>query len=128
MWCLWFVQRVLIVDDHPGTTEALEMLLGLLGHKAHAVHRGADALPAARELDPHLVLLDISLPDINGYEVARALRDEYGRRTYLVAATGWGRPADRERAAAAGFDSHLTKPFELAELCAMLQLSAATKR
>jgi CheY-like chemotaxis protein len=122
------VQRVLIVDDHPGTTEALAMLLGLLGHQAHAVHRGADALAAAREIDPHLVLLDISLPDINGYDVARALRDEHGRRSYLVAATGWGRPADRVRAQAAGFDSHLTKPFQLAELRELLQLSAAAKR
>jgi CheY-like chemotaxis protein len=122
------VQRVLIVDDHPGTTEALSLLLGLLGHEAHAVHRGADALAAARELDPHLVFLDISLPDIDGYEVARALRNEHGRRSYLVAATGWGRPADRERAAAAGFDSHLTKPFQLPDIRSVLEISAAAKR
>src|SRR5690606_22356248 len=113
-----------VVDDHPGTTEALAMLLHLLGHEAHVVHRGADALVAAAEFDPHLVMLDISLPDMTGYEVARALRSERGRRCYLAATTGWGRPADRKRAAEAGFDRHLTKPFELSALRELLQLSA----
>lgn len=104
------------------------MLLCLLGHEPHAVHRGADALTAAREIDPDLVLLDIGLPDISGYDVARALRDVQGSRSYLVAATGWGRPADRARAAAAGFDSHLTKPFDMPKLRAVLELSSAAAR
>ena len=122
------MQRVLVVDDHPGTTEALEMLLRLLGHEPHAVHLGAHALTAARELDPHLVMLDIQLPDINGYDVARTLRGERGKRTYLAAATGWGRPLDRARAAEAGFDLHLTKPFDLAAIRKLLSLSEAATR
>jgi CheY-like chemotaxis protein len=116
--------RVLVVDDHPGTTEALSLLLRLLGHEAHAVHSGADALTAARTIDPHLVMLDISLPDITGYEVARALREERGTRSYLAAATGWGRPGDRERAVAAGFDNHVTKPYDIHAIRELLRLSA----
>lgn len=117
------MQRVLVVDDHPGTAEALAMLLRLLGHQPHAVHRGADALTAARELDPHLILLDIQLPDIDGYEVAKTLRGERGRRCYLAAATGWGRPSDRARAAAAGFDEHLTKPYDVSAIRRLLRQS-----
>lgn len=100
------------------------MLLHLLGHEPHVVHRGADALVAAAEIDPHLIMLDISLPDMTGYEVARALRSERGSRCFLAATTGWGRPADRERTAAAGFDRHLTKPFAMAALRELLRLSA----
>jgi CheY-like chemotaxis protein len=119
------MQRVLVVDDHPGTTEALSMLLRLLGHEPHAVHRGADALTAARTVDPHLVMLDIGLPDITGYEVARVLREERGPRSYLAAATGWGRPGDRERAVAAGFDNHVTKPYDIRTIRELLRLSEA---
>lgn len=122
------MQRVLVVDDHPGTTEALTMLLRLLGHEPHAVHRGSDALKAARELDPDLIMLDIQLPDIDGYQVARALRDEPGSRAFIAAATGWGRPLDRERARAAGFDRHLTKPVDLAAIRELLRLSEAARR
>lgn len=104
------------------------MLLRILGHEPTAVHRGADALTAARALDPHLVMLDIDLPDISGYDVARTLRDERGRRSYLAAATGWGRPSDRERAVAAGFDEHLTKPYDLRAIQRLLMLSAALAR
>lgn len=104
------------------------MLLRILGHEPTAVHRGVDALTAARELDPHLVMLDIDLPDISGYDVARTMRGERGRRSYLAAATGWGRPADRERAVAAGFDQHLTKPYDLSAIRRLLQLSAAVVR
>src|SRR5687767_2209664 len=105
--------RVLLVDDHPGTTDALATLLQMLGHETHAVARGAEALAAARELDPDLIMLDISLPDMSGLEVARKLRAECGRRSYIAATTAWGRPCDRERTAEAGFDVHMTKPFEL---------------
>lgn len=118
------MQRVLVVDDHPGTTEALSMLLHLLGHQPSVVHCGADALIAARSLDPHLVMLDISLPDMTGYDVARALRDERGRRSFIAAATGWGRSSDRERTAQAGFDWHLTKPFDLSAILDLLRRSA----
>ncbi|HEY5948407.1 MAG TPA: response regulator [Kofleriaceae bacterium] len=119
---------MLVVDDHPGTTEAVSLLLRLLGEEPHAVQRGADALAAARELEPDLVMLDIGLPDIDGYEVARTLRHELGHRCYIVAATGWGRPLDRARAAAAGFDQHLTKPYDVNAIRELLRLSAAATR
>jgi CheY-like chemotaxis protein len=125
---LKIVQRVLVVDDHPGTVEALSILLRLWGHEAHGVKCGAEALAATRELDPHLVLLDLALPDISGYEVARALREVPGRRRVLAAATGFGRPCDVARTAAAGFDLHLTKPFDMERLRAALRLSAEAKR
>jgi CheY-like chemotaxis protein len=122
------MQRVLVVDDHPGTAEALSMLLQLLGHQPYVVHCGADALVAARSLEPHLVMLDISLPDMTGYDVARLLRDERGRRAYLAAATGWGRSSDRDRATEAGFDWHLTKPFDMAAIHELLRRSAQAAR
>jgi two-component system CheB/CheR fusion protein len=116
----------LVVDDHPGTIEALAILLRLMGHEPHTASSGAAAIAAARDVDPHLVLLDIALPDMSGYDVARELRRETrARRYFLAAATGYGRPCDLARAAEAGFDIHLTKPFELARLRAVLERSAA---
>jgi signal transduction histidine kinase/ActR/RegA family two-component response regulator len=114
--------RVLVVDDNVDAAETLVTFLDLLGAQARAVHTGAAAVPAALELAPHLVLLDIGLPDTSGYEVARALRREASlARTQLVALTGWGAEEDRRRAMDAGFDRHLTKPVDLSVLEDMLR-------
>jgi CheY-like chemotaxis protein len=115
-------QRVLVVDDHPDTSEVLSILFQLLGHETRAVTRGSDALLATREFDPDLVVLDIGLPDISGYDVARALKSDHAR-PYLAAATGWGREQDRQRAHEAGFDHHVTKPLDLSTVMELLQLS-----
>jgi PAS domain S-box-containing protein len=110
-------QRILVVDDNIDAARSLEMLLKSLGHETLVMHDGADALRAAREYRPSIVLLDIGMPGLDGYEVARRLRTmEGGESLRIVAVTGWGQDADRERSREAGFDLHLVKPVEPREL------------
>jgi CheY-like chemotaxis protein/two-component sensor histidine kinase len=104
-------QGILVVDDNVDAADTLCMSLELSGHAARAVYRGAAALAALEDFTPDLVLLDIGLPDIDGYEVARRLRARLGTACpKLVALSGWGRDEDKERAAAAGIDAYLTTP------------------
>jgi PAS domain S-box-containing protein len=114
--------RVLVVDDNLDAAETLVTLLEMLGLQARQVHDGEHVLEEALAFRPEVVLLDIGLPGIDGYEVARLLRAEplLGRVT-LIALTGWGAEDDRRRALAAGFDHHLTKPVDLALLEKMLR-------
>lgn len=111
-------RRILVVDDNVGTATILARLLKKLGeHEIRTAHDGAAALEAARIHQPELILLDIGLPRMNGYEVARRLRQQPEfRRTLLVALTGYGTEDDRTRAQEAGFDRHLTKPPSMADL------------
>jgi CheY-like chemotaxis protein len=110
-----FPLRVLVVDDDPDTVTSLGMLLRHWGHEVITAGDGPSALEAARRSCPDVVLLDIRLPGMDGYEVARQLRRQgFGQR--LIALTGFGREVDRQRAWAAGFDYHLVKPYDLAEL------------
>jgi CheY-like chemotaxis protein len=96
-------------------------LLELQGHSVNSAHDGLTAFDLARELRPSVMLLDIGMPGLNGYELARRLRQEaWGKSIVLVAATGWGQDDDRMRAFASGFDAHLTKPFDPAELIELL--------
>ncbi len=104
-------RRVLVVDDNVDGAETLALLLEMSGHQARVVHDGPQALAAVREDPPEVVFLDIGLPGMSGYEVARALR-ESGCKALLVALTGWGSAADKREALDAGFDFHLTKPVE----------------
>jgi len=107
-------RRVLVVDDNVDAAESLAMLLVALGHDARLAHDGLQALGAVAEFAPDVVMLDIGLPRLNGYEVARRIRSEgNGHIPQLVALTGWGQDTDRRRAKDAGFDLHLTKPVEL---------------
>ena len=113
--------RVLCVDDEQQLVNTLARLLKAMGHEAHVAYDGATALGAARTLRPEIVLLDVGLPQTDGYEIARRLRASNtvpGMR--LVALTGYGREEDRERARAAGFDDHLLKPADLAALQELL--------
>jgi two-component system CheB/CheR fusion protein len=106
-------RRVLVVDDNVDAAETLAMLARLYGHEVRTVHDGASALDAAIAFQPEIVLLDIGLPGLDGYEVARRLRLQPGGDQILLAAvTGYGREEDRARAREAGFDHHLTKPFD----------------
>ena len=91
-------------------------LLGLLGHEVRVVHDGLSAVSAAAEMMPDLVLLDIGLPGIDGYEAARRIRAAAGSAIRLIALTGWGQDKDREQASAAGFDEHWVKPVSLDKL------------
>jgi two-component system, sensor histidine kinase len=120
--------RVLIVDDHPDTIEVLSALFAMLGHQTRGTRYGREALVIARDFDPDLILLDIQLPDITGYDVVRELRGDLRLSgCYIAAVTGWGRPSDIVRALAHGFDQHLTKPFDVASLRQMLGLVSARK-
>ena len=105
--------RILVVDDNLDSGDSLRLLLARAGHEVRTVDRGAIALPMAAELVPDLVVLDIGLPDIDGYTVAARLRaDERTRRAVIIAVTGYGRDEDRARSARAGIDMHMTKPVD----------------
>ncbi|HWJ34777.1 MAG TPA: response regulator [Steroidobacteraceae bacterium] len=108
-------KRILIVDDNEDSAETMALLFRLNGHEVTTVSEGTAALSAARTLAPDLVLLDIGLPGMNGYEVGRGLR-ERGCAARLVAITGYDRPDDRKRSSDAGFDDHLVKPVDLQTL------------
>ncbi|MBA3456842.1 MAG: response regulator [Deltaproteobacteria bacterium] len=113
--------RILIIDDHPDTAETIAMLLEAMGHDARVACTGTEGLDLVDRFRPDLVILDIGLPDISGYEVARGIRSRpLGSFVYLVAATGWGAPEDRVRALAAGFDQHQLKPLDLRKLQGMI--------
>jgi PAS domain S-box-containing protein len=113
---------ILVVDDNRDGAETLGELLELWGYPVTIAHDGPTAMEQVRLLTPSLVLLDIGMPGMNGYEVARTLRSEGLKAgTVLVAITGYGRREDVERAREAGFDHHLTKPVDLSELQALLQ-------
>jgi PAS domain S-box-containing protein len=119
--------RVLMVEDNPDAAESLVMILELLGHHVRVVHDGIAALEAARANVPDIMLVDIGLPGMNGYEVAGAVRGEPDlKNIVLVALTGYGRPEDKAQALAAGFDYHLVKPVDLDALGDLVaQLGAA---
>ena len=113
-------QRVLIVDDNADAADTLEMVLRSLGYETRVAHDGAAALELAPAFRPHFVLLDIGMPGLDGYEVARRLRAIEGPAMRIIAITGWGQEADRQRSREAGFDVHLVKPVEPAELVKVL--------
>jgi two-component system CheB/CheR fusion protein len=109
--------RVLVVEDEPAVEEMLVILLGLWGHTVQAVHDGPAALAATQTMRPEVVLCDIGLPGMNGYQLARQLRQQEGlNKPVLVAITGYGQEQDRRRAQEAGFAHHMTKPVDPAAL------------
>jgi CheY-like chemotaxis protein len=109
--------RALLVDDNVDAASSLSLLLQLAGHDICIAHDGPEALKLASDFKPDIVLLDIGLPGMGGYEVARRLRrmPELGHPV-LVAVTGWGAPEDRQRSKEAGFDEHLTKPVDISTI------------
>jgi CheY-like chemotaxis protein/two-component sensor histidine kinase len=113
--------RILVVDDNRDAAVSLADLLQLSGNQAHTCYDGLEAVRAAEVFRPDIVLLDIGLPKLNGYEVARRIREQpWGRALALVAMTGWGQEEDRERSRDAGFDAHLIKPVEYGTLLRIL--------
>ena len=114
--------RILVVDDNVDAAETLTTFLDMIGMEARSVHDGNGAVQAALSFAPDLVLLDIGLPGMSGYDVARAMRQQPQLAgVTLVALTGWGAEDDRRRAKDAGFDHHLTKPVDLSVLEDMLR-------
>ena len=111
------VLRVLVVDDNQDAADSLSVLLQLMGHEVRTAYDGLEAVAAAGAFAPDLVLLDIGLPKLNGYEAARRIREQPGGRGMtLVAVTGWGQDEDQRRSREAGFNLHITKPLDPAVL------------
>ena len=110
-------RRILVVDDNWDSATSLVMLLELSGNEMHAAHDGLEAVEAAGTFRPHVVLLDIGLPKLNGYEAARQIREQpWGKDMVLVALTGWGQEEARQKSRDAGFNGHLTKPVDFLSL------------
>jgi PAS domain S-box-containing protein len=115
-------RRVLIADDNRDAAESLAELLRMDGHDVTVVHNGKEALAAFSTFQPEVALLDIGMPELNGYEVARRVRQgSLGRAVTLIAVTGWGQDRDKTESLAAGFNHHLTKPIEADRLLEMLR-------
>jgi CheY-like chemotaxis protein len=118
-------RRILVVDDNQDSAESLAFLLELQGHEVRAAFDGPQALDLARSFEPDLVVLDIGLPRMNGYEVALRLREERGTDgLVLIALTGYGQEEDHRRSREAGFDHHLVKPVDLEKLQELLRTGA----
>jgi signal transduction histidine kinase/ActR/RegA family two-component response regulator len=106
-------RTILVADDNRDAADSLALVLEMEGHEVYTAHGGQEALDAARDHRPDVAILDIGMPGLSGYEVASAIRREtWGAPIYLLAVTGWGQVADKERARGAGFDEHLTKPVD----------------
>jgi PAS domain S-box-containing protein len=119
-------RRILLVEDSQDARDMLRMYLAQLGHQVFEAADGPSAVEAALRVLPDVALIDIGLPGVDGYEVARRIRaTPDGRHLYLVAVTGYGQPKDRDQALAAGFDDYLVKPFDRGRLATLL---AATRR
>ena len=110
------MNRVLVVDDNADAADSLAMLLEALGKEVHVAYDGEEAVDKALALSPEIVLLDIGLPKMHGYDVAKRIRSEKGDDVVLVAVTGWGHEEDRRRSSEAGFNYHFTKPVDPEDL------------
>lgn len=114
--------RILIVDDSRDNADSMAMLLGLDGHETWTANDGNEAVARATELAPDIMLLDIGLPGMSGYEVCQAVRKlPTGSGILIIALSGWGQAADKQRALDSGFDEHLTKPVEHGELVRIME-------
>jgi len=121
--------RVLVADDNKDAADSLAMLLGMAGHSVRVAHTGVEALKLGSLEAPEAVILDIGMPGMTGFEVARRIREEaWGRDALLIAVTGWGQQNDREKTRTAGFDHHFTKPVDPSVLEGVLQAFLTTRR
>jgi len=121
--------RVLVADDNHDCADSLAMLLQLAGYETRTAYDGAEAIAMAESYRPDILLLDIGMPNLNGHEAARHIRDQpWGKDLLLVALTGWGQEEDRRRTEAAGFDAHFVKPVDSAALEQVLADFDATGR
>jgi CheY-like chemotaxis protein len=110
-------RRILVVDDNRDAAVSLAMMLELMGNEVRTAHDGREGVDAAEVFRPDVVVLDIGLPRMNGYEAARHIREQpWGRDAVLIAVTGWGQEEDKRQSKEAGFDFHMVKPVEPAAL------------
>jgi DNA-binding response OmpR family regulator len=112
--------RVLIADDDRDMVATLAAILNDEGHTVREVYRGTEVLRLIEEFDPDVALIDIGMPGMSGYDVAREVRQTHDKRPMLVAITGWKKPSDRILARLVGFDHHLPKPFDAKDLLSLL--------
>jgi DNA-binding response OmpR family regulator len=118
--------RILVVDDNPDAADSLARLLADDGHEVRVARDAEEAMREAVSFRPDTVVLDIGLPDVSGYEIARRIRKElWGQAVRLVALTGWGQEEDRRRSREAGFDEHVIKPIDPAALLTLLRSARA---
>ena len=114
--------RILLADDDRDATLSLSTLLKLEGYEVRHVYDGGATLQAVREFEPDIVLIDIGMPKMTGYDVARHIRERYGKdRPVLVALTGWKQASDRILATLAGFHHHVAKPYDPGQLLALIR-------
>jgi PAS domain S-box-containing protein len=117
-------RRILVVDDNVDAAASLAMMLKIMGHEVRTAHDGLAGVEAAAASRPDVILLDIGMPNLNGYDACRRIRSEpWGRDVLIVAVTGWGQEEDKRRSLEAGFDHHMTKPAEPADLERVLSAS-----
>ncbi len=113
--------RILVVDDNHDSALSLAMVLTMMGHETRTAHDGEAAVTTAESFLPEVILLDIGLPKLNGYEVAQQIRQHpWGEEMFLIAVTGWGQDEDRRRSADAGLNLHMVKPVTPAALESVL--------
>lgn len=125
--------RILVVDDNQDSALSMAMMLSIMGHETRTAHDGESAVSSAESFLPDVVLLDIGLPKLNGYEVAQRIRENvWGQSMFLIAVTGWGQDEDRARSSEVGLNVHMVKPVEPSALERLLsdlhakQTSAST--
>jgi DNA-binding response OmpR family regulator len=114
-------RRVLVVDDNEDAADSLATLLGVMSYDVRVAYDGPEAIQAADEFAPTVALLDIGLPKLSGYDIARHIRRTRGDGVLLVAITGWGQEDDRRKAREAGFDHHFTKPADFEVLVELIE-------
>jgi signal transduction histidine kinase/DNA-binding response OmpR family regulator len=119
--------RILVVEDNPDAASAMKLFLGIAGAQVTIEHSGHEGLIRAHQVQPHIVLLDIGMPDMDGYTTCRELRKAHGSHLTIIALTGWGQEKDRQKALGAGFDSHLTKPVEPEQLLKTIRRTLQTR-
>ena len=123
------VRRILVADDNSDAADSLAVTLKLRGHQVDIAHDGRQALEIAALVHPQIALLDIGMPELNGYDLARHIRSQpWGQHMMLVATTGWGQDEDRRLALAVGFDDHLTKPIDPQRLISLIEVSTRSSR
>lgn len=114
-------RRFLVIDDNHDFVEALRVMLELNGHQVEVAFDGVAGLEAARRTQPDVVVLDVGLPKLNGYEVCRCIREDLAVQPLIIGATGWAQLVDPELGRYVGFDAQLVKPFGYEELSALLE-------
>lgn len=114
-------RRILVADDFPQSAEILAKLLRQDGNEVHVAQNGIEAIEVAAQVRPHVAVLDLAMPKLNGYQAARVIREQpWGKEVFLIALTGWGHQLDRQRTKEAGFNEHITKPAKYETLMELL--------